>query len=294
MISGHPLQDPIRQSTYQGYADPQRTRPVGQTRPVGVRRPVAHGTHRTESAGRGTPGGERRLEGPTRSAREGLSATSRPLLQGATQGPAQTPGRKPGQGRFIFRTLPRPDQWTAPPIEVRLPDPVCPRCGKTLQEHRVDFAAVTDIPPKPKPIVQPYCVWVYRCPTCDTTVRAPHSDLAPDQYVRTDNASFTVFRQRIVQWEAVPSRQRIASIGGGRDSVSWPTESSLWFRVTANRWPTAGTVPAPKALVSCLCPHDGRPRPSVERHLCMTGRCPRGGLNRQFCRRKCRLWLPFK
>ena len=66
-----------------------------------------------------------------------------------------------------------------------MPDPVCPRCGKTLQEHRVDFAAVTDIPPKPKPIVQPYRVWVYRCPTCDTTVRAPHSDLAPDQYGAT-------------------------------------------------------------------------------------------------------------
>src|ERR1700758_1563974 len=98
LISGHPLQDPIRRSTYQRYADPQGTRPVGQTSPVGVRRPVAHGTHRTENAGRGTPGGERRLEGPTRAAHARREATSRPLLQGATQGPAQTPGTQAGPG----------------------------------------------------------------------------------------------------------------------------------------------------------------------------------------------------
>jgi transposase len=54
-----------------------------------------------------------------------------------------------------------------------------------LLEHRVDFAATTDIPPQPKPIVQPDRVWVYRCPTCETTVRAPHPDLAPDQYGAT-------------------------------------------------------------------------------------------------------------
>ncbi|HMB02272.1 MAG TPA: IS66 family transposase, partial [Isosphaeraceae bacterium] len=108
-----------------------------------------------------------------------------PFSKGQRKALPKRPGRKPGQGRFTFRTLPRPDQWTAPPIEGRLPDPVCPCCGEALHEHRVDFAAVTDIPPQPKPIVQPYRVWVYRCPTCDTTVRAPHPDLAPDQYGAT-------------------------------------------------------------------------------------------------------------
>src|SRR5512135_1009495 len=99
-----------------------------------------------------------------------------------SKGQRKAPGRKPGQGHFTFRTLPTPDQWTAPPIEIRLPEPVCPCCGEPLQEHRVEFAAITDLPPRPKPIVQPYRVWVYRCPTCDTTVRAPHPDLAPDQF----------------------------------------------------------------------------------------------------------------
>src|SRR5512135_3436995 len=108
-----------------------------------------------------------------------------PFSKGQRKAPPKRPGRKPGQGRFTFRTLPRPDQWTAPPIEVRLPEPVCPCCGEPLQEQRVDFAATTEIPPQPRPIVQPYRVWVYRCPTCDTTVRASHPDLAPDQNAAT-------------------------------------------------------------------------------------------------------------
>jgi transposase len=108
-----------------------------------------------------------------------------PFSKGKRKAQPKRPGRKPGQGRFRFRTLPPPDQWTAPPIEVRLPDLVCPCCGEPLQEHRVDFAAITDLPPQPKPLVQPYRVWVYRCPTCDTTVRAPHPDLAPDQFGAT-------------------------------------------------------------------------------------------------------------
>src|SRR3954469_3274804 len=108
-----------------------------------------------------------------------------PFSKGRRKARPKRPGRKPGQGRFTFRTLPRPDQWTAPPIDVRLPEPSCPCCGEPLHEHRVDFAATTEIPPQPKPIVQPYRVWVYRCPTCQTTVRAAHPDLAPDQYGAT-------------------------------------------------------------------------------------------------------------
>lgn len=108
-----------------------------------------------------------------------------PFSRGRRKAQPKRPGRKLGRGHFTFRTLPTPDQWTAPPIEVRLPDPVCPCCGETLRERRADFAAVTDLPPQPKPIVQPYRVWVYRCPTCDTTVRAPHPDLAPDQFGAT-------------------------------------------------------------------------------------------------------------
>jgi transposase len=108
-----------------------------------------------------------------------------PFSKGQRTPQPKRPGRKPGRGHFTFRALPGPDQWTAPPIEVRLPEPICPCCGEPLQEQRVDFAAITEIPPQPKPIVQPYRVWAYRCPTCEATVRAPHPDLAHDQYGAT-------------------------------------------------------------------------------------------------------------
>src|SRR3954453_10112721 len=108
-----------------------------------------------------------------------------PFSKGRREAQPKRPGRKPGQGHFTFRILPTSDQWTAPPIEVQLPEPICPCCGEPLQEHRVDFAAITELLPQPKPVVQPYRVWVYRCPTCETTVRAPHPDLAPDQYGAT-------------------------------------------------------------------------------------------------------------
>ena len=68
-----------------------------------------------------------------------------PYSKGQRKAQPKRPGRKPGQGPFTFRTLPRPEQWTAPPIEVRLPEPICPCCGEPLHEQRVDFAAITEI-----------------------------------------------------------------------------------------------------------------------------------------------------
>src|SRR3954452_2644079 len=115
----------------------------------------------------------------------GAKRQAPPFSKGRRKPHPKRPGRKPGRGHFTFRTLPTPDQWTAPPIEVRLPDPACSGCGEPLLEHRVELAAITDLPPQPRPVVQPYRVWVYRCPGCDTTVRAPHSDLAPDQFGAT-------------------------------------------------------------------------------------------------------------
>src|SRR5438270_4024799 len=104
-----------------------------------------------------------------------------PFSKGQRKAHPKRSGRKPGQGHFTFRTLPTPDQWTAPPIEVRLPEPACPCCGEPLQERRVDFAATTEIPPQPKPIVQPDRVWVSGGPTRGTTVRAADPELAPAQ-----------------------------------------------------------------------------------------------------------------
>src|SRR3954470_22690236 len=78
-----------------------------------------------------------------------------PFSKGRRKAQPKPPGRQPGRGRSPSRPPPTPGQWTAPPIEVRLPEPVCPCCGESVEEHRVEFAAVTDIPPRPRPIVQP-------------------------------------------------------------------------------------------------------------------------------------------
>src|SRR3954451_16066968 len=75
-----------------------------------------------------------------------------PFSKGQRKAQPKRPGRKPGRGRFTYRTPPTPDQWTARPIEVRLTDPVCPCCGEPLREQRVDLAAITDLPPRPQPI----------------------------------------------------------------------------------------------------------------------------------------------
>src|SRR3954466_3585311 len=60
-----------------------------------------------------------------------------PFSKGQRKARPNRPGRKPGPGHFTFRTLPTPDQWTAPPIEAQLREPICPCCGETLREQRV-------------------------------------------------------------------------------------------------------------------------------------------------------------
>src|SRR4051812_7180884 len=57
-----------------------------------------------------------------------------PLPKGRRKAQPKRPGRKPGRGPFPFPPLPRPAQGTAPPIDVRLPEPVCPCCGEPLPE----------------------------------------------------------------------------------------------------------------------------------------------------------------
>jgi transposase len=54
-----------------------------------------------------------------------------------------------------------------------------------LTEERVDFAYITELPPRPQPKVTRYRVWVCRCTGCGRKVRGEHPDLAPDQYGAT-------------------------------------------------------------------------------------------------------------
>jgi transposase len=54
-----------------------------------------------------------------------------------------------------------------------------------LTEERVDFTYISELPPRPRPEVTQYRVWVCRCAGCGRKVRGEHPDLAPDQYGAT-------------------------------------------------------------------------------------------------------------
>jgi hypothetical protein len=108
-----------------------------------------------------------------------------PFSKGTRAKQTKRPGRKPGQGTFSFRQTPRPEEITQPPVAVPVTLEACPGCGGKLKEHRMDFAYVTELPPRPRPRVTQYQVWVCRCTGCGRQVRSEHPDLAPDQYGAT-------------------------------------------------------------------------------------------------------------
>ena len=108
-----------------------------------------------------------------------------PFSKGDRVSKPKRPGRKPGSGTFSFRRAPRPEEITEPPVEVPVSQEPCPGCGGRLAAERVDLAYITDLPPRPRPKVTQYRVWVCRCLRCGQRVRGQHPDLAPDQYGAT-------------------------------------------------------------------------------------------------------------
>lgn len=94
-------------------------------------------------------------------------------------------GRKQGEGTFTYRTAPREEEWTEPPIDVKVEEERCPECGGRLEEERIEIATVTELPKVIRPRVTPYRVSVCRCQACGKRVRGRHPDLAPDQYGAT-------------------------------------------------------------------------------------------------------------
>lgn len=104
-----------------------------------------------------------------------------PFSKGTRVSKPKRPGRKPGSGPFSFRQAPGPEEITEPPVDVPVTPEACPECGGQLEEERVDFAYITDIPPMPLPKVTQYRVWVCRCTRCGHQVRGQHPDLSPDQ-----------------------------------------------------------------------------------------------------------------
>jgi transposase len=108
-----------------------------------------------------------------------------PFSKGSRVTHPKRPGRKPGLGAFSFRLAPHSSEITDAPVEVPVTQETCPGCGSRLAEERVDFAYITDIPPRPRPKVTQYWVWVCWCTACGRTVRGKHPDLASNQYGAT-------------------------------------------------------------------------------------------------------------
>lgn len=104
-----------------------------------------------------------------------------PFSKGSRVAEPKRPGRKPGSGTFRYRAAPPPEAITEPPVDVHVTLDACPACGGPLAEERVDFAYRTELPPRPRPQVTQYRVWVCRCTVCGTPVRGQHPDLAPGQ-----------------------------------------------------------------------------------------------------------------
>jgi transposase len=91
------------------------------------------------------------------------------------------PGRRPGQGRFSYRTAPTVEAGGEPPIVVPVLEQACPHCGGELGVAEREIASITDLPERPRPLVHQYAVSVRRCQSCRRRVRGRHPDLAADQ-----------------------------------------------------------------------------------------------------------------
>ena len=117
--------------------------------------------------------------------RRGAKRQAAPFSKGTRVANPKRPGRKPGSGSFCYREAPRPEQVTAPPVDVPVTLDACPHCGGPLAVERVDIAYTTDLPPLPRPQVTPYRVAVCQCTVCGKSVRGQHPDVARDQYGAT-------------------------------------------------------------------------------------------------------------
>ena len=109
--------------------------------------------------------------------REGKRQAS-PFSKGKPVANPKRPGRKPGQGPFLYRTAPiEPATET---VLANAPES-CPYCGGELEQTREELATTTDLPIQPRPVVTAYRVAVCLCQKCGKTVRGSAPGLAPDQ-----------------------------------------------------------------------------------------------------------------
>jgi transposase len=103
-----------------------------------------------------------------------------PFSKGTNKANPKSPGRKPGQGFFRFRSAPE-EAGEAEVIAVPVAAPCCPDCGGELGVLKREMVSITDIPAQPRPEVRRYAVEVRNCRECGRKTRGQHPDIAPGQ-----------------------------------------------------------------------------------------------------------------
>lgn len=90
-------------------------------------------------------------------------------------------GRKPGQGRFLYRGAPPFDAVDIEEVEAPVTERLCPRCGANLAAEGLQEATLLDLPEQLRLTLRRFRVHICRCPCCGKRVRGTHAHLQKDQ-----------------------------------------------------------------------------------------------------------------
>ncbi|MCW5978940.1 MAG: IS66 family transposase [Bryobacteraceae bacterium] len=107
-----------------------------------------------------------------------------PFSKGKRKPNPQKPGRKPGQGEFRRRAQPAAAP-NHPPVDVPVAHALCRWCGGALEAEAAENVSVTDLAPRPQPVIRVFRIQVCRCRRCGRTVRGQHPEVAADQHGAT-------------------------------------------------------------------------------------------------------------
>lgn len=122
------------------------------------------------------------LESENEELRRAAKRQASPFSKGKKKGKRKKPGRKPGQGPFTNRKPPASEDVTDH-VTVDTPSS-CPRCGCSDLQASWEDAWNTELP-EPRPKVTHYRRPVCDCGDCGLRWRAPHPELAADQFGAT-------------------------------------------------------------------------------------------------------------
>ena len=165
----------------------------------------------------------------------------------------KSPGRRPGEGPFAYKSPPTPQQVSGT-LQVATPN-TCPRCGFTgpLIFTRQDKAWVTELAPQNAVQVTEYHVPVMACPQCHHAVRGDHPAVKADQVGATAHRLGPVLHatlQTLHHEVGLPVRRigRVMNLLGGLQ-VTQSAITQAAQRLAADGRPLAAHVDALQAHV---------------------------------------------